>query len=145
MVTTNPWLHFGEAQKALLAVLRSPSRQQKGLESERQANQEFQVFVHVAGSATRVLWVSQHTTVVDVCCALGGEDAGAERNCWWFETTLARRIGPVTRCRTAGSGQLRNVPPREQHFSGRPPAQKKAPPQGCPEPLPEEAVPCSGS
>ena len=120
--------NFGEAQKALLAVLRSPSRQQKGLESERQTNQEFQVFVHVAGSATRVLSVSQHTQRLLMSAVL------------WVERTLELRetVGDsrpplhdewtCARCRTAGSGQLRHVPPREQCFSGRP--QKKALPQG---------------
>ena len=45
---------------------------------------------------TGALGFSTHAKVVDVCCALGGEDAGAERNCWWFETTLARRMDLCT-------------------------------------------------
>ena len=85
----------------------------QGLESERHANQEFQVFVHAAGSATRVLWVSQHTTVFDVCCALGLVVRDHPCSSRW---TCAR-------CRMALSGQLRNVQPREQHFSGRLPPQ----------------------
>ena len=35
-------------------------------------DEKFQVFVQVAGaSATRVLWVTVHTTVADACSALG--------------------------------------------------------------------------
>ena len=60
----------------------------------------------------------------------------------WVERTLGLRetVGgsrpplhdewTCARCRMAGSGQLRNVPPREQYFSGHLPPQKKAPPRG---------------
>ena len=120
MVTTNPWLHFA-ARRFEFSF--------SAAESERQAKQEFHVFVHVAGSATRVLWVSQHTTVFDVCCALGGEDAGAERNCLWFETTLARRmdlctaphgwVGATAERATKGTALLRSSPTAKEGSSTR--------------------------
>ena len=62
-----------------------------------------QVFVHVAGAATLVLWVSQHTTVSDVCRALGVGRDGALKDVSRFHgyDNLKTRLARVsTTCRT---------------------------------------------
>ena len=133
IVHHEPLAALREAQKALLAVLRSPSRQQKGLESERQANLEFQVFVHAAGSATRVLWVSQHTQRLLMSAVL------------WVERTLELRetVGgsrpplhdewTCARCRTAGVQAIAERATKGTVLLRPSPTAKEGSSTGCPE------------
>ena len=171
---------------------RSPSQEPFGSLASRSLGQQedsgkvsqdekFQVFVQGAGlgSATRVLWVTAHTTVADACAALGltdvvpsdvygsigskllGWNDGLAQGgaCKGSRLVLFRRTrgggGPrqplydewtCARCAMAGcwatkrscfrcglpraeserilrsnpKGRIRNVPPREEYFMGRP-------------------------
>ena len=63
----SPRADVEEASQQLTAAAVS---QQKGKSLIRDS-EHFQVFVHIAGTTTRVHWVTPHTTLSDLCCDAG--------------------------------------------------------------------------
>ena len=89
----SPRVDVEEASQQLTAAAVA---QQKGKSLVRDSK-HFQVFVHMAGTATRVHWVPPHTTLSDLYCDAGlgslgdGSDVHATvgtRLCGWKEKVL---------------------------------------------------------